>query len=129
MNPFNLDATTKLSKNKFDKSHEVKMTARFGRLYPVLTEQVYPGDSYRCQSEIFARTAPMLAPLMHRVDVWTHSFYVPYRLLWDNWPEFIKDTEGVSPPEHPKVTYNESFKGRFVKGELIDYMGFPCTPD
>lgn len=78
----------------FNLGHEVKLTTDFFKLTPFLAVDVIPGDSFRDNTEIMLRMAPMFAPIMHRVNVYTHFFFVPYRLLWDNWEDFI--TQSVS---------------------------------
>jgi len=77
------------SKNKFDLSHERKQTLNMGKLVPMYLQEVLPGDRFRNSSEIFMRVAPMLAPIFHRVDVWCHFFFVPNRIIWDEFEDFI----------------------------------------
>ena len=43
----------------------------------------------RCRSEVLVKLAPLIAPIMHRVDCFTHYFFVPNRLVWSGWEEFI----------------------------------------
>ena len=71
------------------------------------------------------RFAPMLAPIMHRVNVYTHFFFVPYRLLWKDWEDFITGgrTGSVS-PVFPR--YSVINGGSISKGTLFDYLGFPA---
>ena len=68
---FNQVMTRKPKRNVFDLSHEVKMSTRMGKLVPILCEPVVPGDTFKVRSEIMMRFAPMLAPIMHRVNVYT----------------------------------------------------------
>lgn len=57
------------------------------------------------QSEILLRLAPTLAPIMHRVDVFTHFFFVPIRLIWDEWEAFVtKGTTGELAPAWPVLS-------------------------
>lgn len=116
------------SSNKFDLSHEKKMSGKMGNLYPILVADCLPGDNWRGSSEIFARFAPMLAPIMHRCDCRVDYFKVPYRLVWEQ-AEFDKwitggDT-GEETAEMPFIEVKTSLKQHFVKGNLADYMGFP----
>lgn len=127
MGIFNVNATRNITKNKFDLSHEKKLSCKFGELVPVLCQEVIPGDSFRVNTELFVRLAPMLSPIMHRIDVYTHYFYVPNRIVWDGWEDFIRDVEGVSPPEHPHFRWDESFKANFYSSTLADYFGLPVA--
>ena len=59
------------------------------QLYPVGLLEVLPGDSFRHQASALIRVAPIVAPVMHPVHLMIHSWFVPSRLLWDNWEDFI----------------------------------------
>ena len=112
-------------KNVFDLSHDVKLSLDMGQLIPIYVEDIIPGDKFRVRTEIMLRFAPMLAPIMHRVNVYTHFFFVPYRLLWKDWEDFITGgrTGSVS-PVFPR--YSVINGGSVSKGTLFDYLGFPA---
>lgn len=116
--------------NKFDLSHEVKLSMNMGDLVPTFVKEVVPGDSFRVNSEIMIRLAPMIAPVMHRVNVWTHYFYVPYRLIWADWEKFI--TGGPDGTDAPIMPYfnvsTELASPLFSSGSLGDYLGLPEIP-
>lgn len=117
-------------KNKFDLSHERKFSFKMGRLTPILVQDVVPGDKFRVNSEVFLRMAPMLAPIMHRVNVFTHYFFVPNRLIWDEWEDFITGgREGDANPVAPYVSTANMAQGFGVKGTLWDFMGLPLIPN
>lgn len=120
----------KPSKNKFNLSHEKKMTGRMAELIPIYLQEVVPGDSFRVKTEILVRLNPLIAPIMHRVDVTTHYFFVPNRLIWANWEEFITGgTEGTSNPTAPYLVYNQTNKAFFNIATLADYFGIPTVLD
>ena len=58
----------------FDLSHEQKLSASFGKLYPIFLQEIIPGDKFRVSTEIMLRMSPLVAPIMHRVNVYTHFF-------------------------------------------------------
>lgn len=120
----------KLKRNTFNLSHEVKLSTDLGRLTPIICEPVVPGDTWKMYTEILIRVAPLLAPVMHRVNVYTHFFFVPNRLIWSNWQKFITGGEnGKEEPSYPKITFNdETYDHEFDSGSLADYLGFP-SPD
>lgn len=70
-----------------------------GVLFPVACEEVLPGDSFRWQSSALLRVSPLVSPVMHPVHACIHHWYVPNRLIWDNWEKFItgRDTALVVP--------------------------------
>ena len=66
----------------FDLSHDRKLSFNFGKLYPVFCEDVIPGDTWTCSSDIFVRCMPLLTPVMHQVNIHVEFFFVPNRLVW-----------------------------------------------
>lgn len=116
----------KPSKNKFDLSHEVKQTGNMGYLYPCYVQDVIPGDSFRVNTQQMVRFSPLLAPMMHNVDFKLDYFFVPYRLVWDEWKDFITGGEdGNDLPSFPRYPVASSQTTYFQKGELLDYLGVP----
>lgn len=123
---FNQVKIRKPKRSAFNLSHEKKMSLKMGGLYPIMMEEILPGDSFKVRSEVLMRFAPMISPIMHRVNVYTHYFFVPNRIIWENWKEFITGGEdGLSTKATPKITINESTKQYFAKGRLPDYLGIP----
>jgi hypothetical protein len=121
----------------FDLSREQKLTCRMGELVPTYLEEVLPGDQFRVKTESLVRFAPMLAPIMHRVDVFMHYFFVPNRIVWSDWEDFItgeRDTDN-SLVELKVPTYNVNSNDVSAKAygntvstdqrKLADYLGLP----
>lgn len=119
----------KPKKNKFDLSREVKMSSQMGYLYPCFIQEVIPGDSYKVETQGLHRLSPLLAPPMQRIDWKVDYFYVPYRLVWSEWKDFITGGEdGTELPSFPRVEVKGLFKGNHLKkGSLADYMGVPIA--
>lgn len=115
----------------FDLSHERKMTMNMGDLVPCLLQEVIPGDRFRVSQEHLIRMHPMLAPLMHRVDVYTHYFFVPNRIIWNEFEDFITGGEdGKRNPVFPTISRtaaNPNIKKTMGRGQLPDYLGFPSA--
>mgnify|MGYP000527246744 CR=1 FL=1 len=112
--------TAKPGYSGFDLSHDKKLTCQMAQLIPILHEEILPGDYFKIRSEIMVRLAPMVAPVMHRVNVYVHYFFVPNRIIWDQWEEFITGgQDGTSLPSMPTVTYDSNFD----VGSLADYLG------
>ncbi|AXH76193.1 MAG: major capsid protein [Microviridae sp.] len=130
MKLFNEVQFFKPKKNKFDLSHEKKMTLKMGTITPILIQEVIPGDQFRINTEMLMRMQPMLAPIMHRVRIKTDYFFVPNRLVWDNWQKFITGGEdGLSNNVAPFISLNETTKGYFPKGGLADFFEVPPISD
>lgn len=119
---------SKPKQNKFDLSHERKMSFKAGQLIPTMIQEVIPGDKFRVTQEMMLRMQPMLAPIFHRVRVQTDFFYVPYRLVWDNFDKFITGGEdGRDATVSPYFSIDQAAvtAGVCAKGTLWDYLGLP----
>jgi hypothetical protein len=75
-------------RSKFNRTFGHKFTMDAGWLIPYYWDSVLPGDTFNMQSTIFARIATPLFPIMDNMYVDTHFFFVPNRLIWDNWRKF-----------------------------------------
>lgn len=108
-----------IKSNRFDLSHDVKMSLDMGYLCPTMSMECMPGDKVRINVENMLRFAPLVAPVMHKINVTTHFFFVPNRILWSNWEDFI--TDNVEDLEHPYCLLD----GLGQPGSLSDYLGYP----
>lgn len=112
-------------RSAFDLSHEVKLTADMGVLYPVLCEEMVPGDVWSIGQEAVVRMMPLVAPVLHRIDCYFHTFFVPYRILWDEWEDFITGgPDGSSAAVLPRWEPTDT-----AVGSLWDYLGMPTGVD
>ena len=110
--------------SNFDVSFEHKFSGNIGQLLPIFKQPVLPGDIFNTSGEIMTRFAPMLAPVMHRVNQFIHFFFVPYRLIWNEWELFITGgDDGNQNPTMPKMTGTAGSSYR--KGDVADYFGVP----
>ena len=129
-NIFNSVQLEKPKKNVFDLSHDVKMSMKMGKLTPVLVTECVPGDSFQIGCDSLIRFAPMVAPVMHRMDVSVHYFFVPNRLVWDNWEKFIVDANTPHPLpflEYSQgvATYYDTNYPQDNTSKFLDYLGVP----
>lgn len=83
------------NRSLFVMDHERLTTCQFGAENIALYEMTLPGDTWKHKSEIFARFMPMLSPVMTRIDCRTESFYVPFRILWRNFPKFLRQQSQI----------------------------------
>lgn len=96
--------------------HEHKLTCDMGQLVPLATIEVLPGDEFVQATSLLARVAPLVNPVMHDVEIRVHHWYVPNRILWDGWEDFITGNGG----DHPTVQVNGG-----QDYALLDHMGIP----
>lgn len=120
---FNKIEIKSVGSNTFDLSHDRKMTLDMGELVPICVIDTIPGDKFRIQTSQMIRFAPLIAPPMHMVNVYTHFFFVPNRLVWDNWENFITGGEDAQDTSvFPTINIPATTD---TTGELADYLGMP----
>ena len=78
-----------IQRSKFDRSHAVKTTFDAGYLIPIYVYEVLPGDTFHMDTTAFARLATPLRPVMDNMYLDIHFWFVPNRLVWDNWEKFM----------------------------------------
>jgi len=122
---FNSVKGSRVRRNVFNLSHENKLSCNMGELIPIFLQEVVPGDTFRVDSEIMMRFAPLLAPVMHRINVYVHFFYVPNRLVYSGWERFIAGDENEVLPYINSNSAVASIPTIFNHGSLADYMGVP----
>ena len=118
---FNNVQFSKPKRNTFDLSHSRAFSMNMGELVPILCEEVLPGDYWNLQNQSLVRLQPVLAPIMSQIDVTTHYFFVPNRLVWEEWEDFI--TGGEDGSANPIMPTFQLEKDTVGKRALADYLG------
>lgn len=91
-----------------------------------MCEEVVAGDTFQNTTELLVRFAPLISPVMHQINVYTHFFFVPNRLLWDDWEDFITGGEdGQSDLVPPMLQFKRNTADWLAPGTLADYLGIP----
>ena len=92
----------RLSRSKFSRTSGHKFSMDAGYLYPFFVDEVIPGDTHICQNSFMVRLAsPLKSPIMDNLFFETFFFFVPSRLVWDNFQRFM----GESQPGHEGESY------------------------
>ena len=122
-NLFTNVAYTNPTHSRHDLSHSNLLTADMGKLIPILCRPTLPGDKWSISSNQMLRLMPLVAPIMHEINVVTHYSFVPSRILWNKFPEFINGGEdGLSKILAPMIG------DLAVKpNSLEDYLGLHIT--
>ena len=111
-------------RSKFSLSHYRLFSARMGYLVPIGLVECLPGDTFQHATSLFLRVSPLVTPVMHPVHVTIHHWYIPTRLLWDSWEDFITGgPDGMNASVMPTIT--APAQGGFAVGSLADYLGVP----
>lgn len=112
-----------MKRSKHSLSHYKLLSCNMGNLIPAGVVEVLPGDSIQMATSALVRCSPLVTPVMHPVDVRFHHFFVPLRLIWENFQSFITGgKDGMDASVYPTRT----FTGVAV-GTLPDYMGVPLS--
>lgn len=116
-----------IQRSVFDRSFTHKTTFDAGYIIPFAVQEILPGDTLNLKTNILARLATPIFPYMDNVYIDTHFFFVPNRLVWDNWEKFngAQDNPGDSTdflvPQLSAATHSAGF----AEGSIYDYMGLP----
>nr|WNN13493.1 MAG: major capsid protein [Microvirus sp.] len=115
-----------MKKSKFNLSYLNSTTGNAGYLIPFLLQPTLPNDTFRISLSSFIRAQPMVAPLMHEVKFYTQYWFVPNRIIWDDWEQFITGGGDLTAaPAFPVLKAGTKFE----VGSLGDYFGFPTGVD
>ena len=86
----------------YDRTHDVKGDIDMGKMYPVLHEEVVPGDTFSLTSEMLIRMNPMIRPIMHEMNAYLRVFFVRNWTISDTFEEMIsKGPDGESTAVNP----------------------------
>lgn len=111
-----------MKRSKFSLSHYKLASMDMGNLVPIGVMEVLPGDTVQHATSALVRCSPMLAPVMHPVHARIHHWFVPHRLVWEDWEDFITGgPDGMDASVFPTIT----FATGPVNGTLADYLGVP----
>lgn len=117
--------SAEIQRSTFNRSHGYKTTFNAGRLIPVFWDEVVPGDTINLSTSMVARLATPIYPIMDNMFLDIHYFFVPYRIIWDNFRKFMG--EQLSPGDStdytvPSVT---APAGGYNELSIQDYLGIP----
>ena len=116
-----------IPRSNFNRSHGHKTTLDADYLVPVFVDDVVPGDTFNCKMNFFARLATPLYPIMDNLYLDSFFFFVPYRLVWDNWEKMHGAQDNPADSIDYTVPNFSTASSTFGVGSLIDYFGFPQT--
>lgn len=108
-----------MKRSNFNLSHQKKFTGNMGYIIPITWYETNPGDIIKHSTTALLRMAPLVTPVMHRVFVRIHHFFVPNRLIWDDWKDFYTGgDDGNDDTVHPYLSLPS-----VGEGNISDYLG------
>ena len=115
--------TVDIPRSSFNRSHRHSTTFDADYLVPILVDDVVPGDTFNVNMEFFARLATPLYPIMDNLFLESFFFFVPYRLVWDNWEKMHGAQD--DPSDSIDFTVPVRDTGNINDSGIYDYMGLP----
>ena len=115
--------TANIQRSRFDRSHDYLTTFNAGYLIPFYCDEVLPGDTFSMKLQMLCRLTTPAVPFMSDLYLDTHFFYVPLRLIWDNFEKFMGAQENPGDSTDYLVPQIEITNAQI--GSIFDYMGMP----
>jgi len=112
-----------IQRSTFSRVHGLKTTFDSGFLVPIYVDEVLPGDTFQMNATGFGRLATPIYPLMDNMYVETFFFFVPNRLIWDNWEKF--NGAQTDPGDSTDYLVPQITGATIGEDSLYDYMGLP----
>lgn len=117
------------SRSRFDLSFDVKTSGNVGTLYPIYLQEIYPGDTFDCDTTIVSRLASSyLRPVMDNLFLDVYYFFVPNRLVFDDWGAvFGENKSSAWTPASPVAVPHTTTTSVVSQGSVADYLGLPLA--
>lgn len=116
-------------RSQFNRSCGHKTTIDADYIYPVFIDEVVPGDTFKMRANMFARMATPIYPIMDNLYLDTFFFYVPYRLVWTNFPKFLGEQEDPADSIDYTFPVFDTGTNGAIAGTIWDYFGIPDVDD
>lgn len=114
-----------IPRSSFPIQHNLKTAFSFSYIVPLLCVEVLPGDNWNCKATIVARTATPIVPVMDNWHLDTFAFFVPNRLVWNNWVKFMGEQANPGDSISYTIPQLPGTASGYAIGSLGDYMGLP----
>lgn len=116
-----------IPRSQFRMEKNLKTAFGGGFLIPIMVEEMLPGDTFNTSMTFVARTATPIVPVMDNWHLETFFFFVPNRLVWDNWRKFMGEQDAPGDSIAFTIPQVNSPAGGFAVASIADYMGLPTV--
>lgn len=116
--------SAEIPRSSFDRGAGYKTTMDAGYLVPFFVDEVLPGDTVNLRATMFGRLATPIHPIMDNMFLDCFYFFVPNRLIWDNWVKFNGEQANPADSVDFLVPTMTTAAG-FTEQSLSDYFGIP----
>lgn len=118
-----------IPRSSFNRSQNVKLTMDAGLLVPVFVDEVLPGDTFNLKEHLFGRLATPIKPIMDNLYLDTFYFFVPNRLVFENWQKMNGEQENPNDSTDFLVPQVEAPENGWQSQSMADYFGIPTGVD
>lgn len=128
---FNQVPRLDITRSRFKRRQDVKLTMNAGQLIPFYVDEVLPGDTFSIDQAAIIRMTTPIFPVMDNCHMDIYYFNVPCRILWEHFKRFMGEndtgpwaqTQEYTIPQ-VKIT-GTAEKPAPYEGSIMDYMGIP----
>lgn len=114
-----------INRSSFNLDETHKTTFEVDKIYPNYIKEVYPGDTFKISSQsVIKLLSPLKMPMVDNMHFDTFWFFVPSRILWENWKAFNGDVEYNDSTDYT-IPQTVAPGGGWIKGSLADHFGLP----
>lgn len=99
-----------------------------GYLVPILVEEILPGDHMTYDVTAYVRMSTPLFPMLDNQRIDTFFFYVPSRLVWDNWARFMGEQDNPAQSIDLTLPVVPVPANLGSVGSIWDHFGLPPVP-
>ncbi len=124
---FSMIPRAEIPRSAFRMKHSHKTTFDAGLLVPIYCEELVPGDEYRGKMHAIARLATPITPFMDDLTFESFFFFVPMRLVWDNWIKLMGEQVNPGDSISYSVPQLVSIAGGYAANTIFDYFGLPTA--
>lgn len=122
-----------IRRSKFNLSHTLTTSFGLGKLIPIFYEEVLPGDTFKVNTGLVARVKQaFIKPVMDPLYLDIMYFYVPNRIVWKHWKEFMGENNSTpwTPTTTytvPKITMGPNVTAGILQQSPLHYLGLPLN--
>jgi len=116
-----------IPRSRFAMQKTLKTTFDSGLIVPIMCEEVLPGDTFNVNVTMFGRLATPIFPVMDNLHLDSFFFFVPNRLVWNNWVKFMGEQDNPADSISYTIPQQVSPTGGYPIGSLQDYLGLPTV--
>lgn len=109
-----------INRSKFKMPSTYSTTGNTGEIIPIFTQEILPGDTLKIKTSQLVRMTTPITPVMDNAWIDTYYFFVPRRLVWNHWTEFMGEntTDAWTQETEYQIPQLTTPEGGWQKGTL-----------